>query len=588
MINGAPLDARSLGMFGLGGSTGVTIVKGSTVNKGATIAFRTEESREEEPDKLSLEKRGLTTVPILEGEGRLRLLGLGGNRIRVLDRLAAVPSLIFLDVYNNDLQGLDGLDPVPLLRVLMAGKNAISSLAGLEYTPDLDVLDLHANLLTTQSLTPLALLSSLRVLNLAGNRLTSLPSLDALVSLVELNVRHNKIARLGSLAGNTNLERVFLSHNALVELHHLDPLAALSSILELHLAGNPCTDHPLLPDHLSSLLPTLSTLDSRPFVPQTIIPAPVPSPSPSPPPPSPSPSPLPPPPSCVGESDSDLEDTQSGDDGSEAGDGSLGDEDEESGSRPNAVSSVRIRIPVPRLLSSPSQTTKPQQSMAGHSSSSSSSMGSASKRRESSQWRGEALLIANEDTSILERGLGRTRLKHLVFDGTPIATIKSLLGRLRKSYPGLSTLVLKSNGLTSLTELDPLSHLGDRLRTLVIDSETNPKVGGSPLFRPYVLTLLPSLETFNSEPVTASDLASSQSLFGHTANAISSLRSSLGIRIPPRLSFSLPQADSVASVAHSTFTRVLDQSIAETSRVNLVHQCWEDAVNLFLDSNTPT
>ena len=196
------------------------------------------------------------------------------------------------------------------------------------------------------------------------------------------------------------------------------------------------------------------------------------------------------------------------------------------------------------------------------------------------------MLIANEDTSILERGLGRTRLKHLVFDGTPMATIKSLLGRLRKSYPGLSTLVLKSNGLTSLTELDPLSHLGNRLRTVVIDPETNPKVGESPLFRPYVLTLLPSLEVFNTEPVTASDLASSRSLFGQTANAISSLRSSLGIRIPPRLSFSLPDADSIAPIAHSTFTRALDQSVSETRRANLVHQCWEDAVNLFLDSNS--
>ena len=98
---------------------------------------------------MTLAKRGLVSVPVLEGESQARLLVLASNSIASLDNLGAVPGLIFLDVYNNALTSLDGLEPVPNLRVLMAGKNSVASLDGLGSVPKLDVLDVHANALTT-------------------------------------------------------------------------------------------------------------------------------------------------------------------------------------------------------------------------------------------------------------------------------------------------------------------------------------------------------------------------------------------------------------------------------------------------------
>lgn len=85
----------------------------------------------------------------------------------------------------------------------------------------LDVLDLHDNLLNSTA--GFEDLVTLRVLNIAGNRIERICRLSALTSLVELNLKRNMLTSLCSFSGDVhspslpsipeNLKYLFLSHN---------------------------------------------------------------------------------------------------------------------------------------------------------------------------------------------------------------------------------------------------------------------------------------------------------------------------------------------------------------------------------------
>ena len=81
----------------------VRIAKSSDL-PGAMIIYRTEQARQANPERLNLDKRNLDCCPLIEGEGRLRLLNLQNNRIKKLGHFFGLPNLIFLDLYNNQIQ----------------------------------------------------------------------------------------------------------------------------------------------------------------------------------------------------------------------------------------------------------------------------------------------------------------------------------------------------------------------------------------------------------------------------------------------------------------------------------------------------
>jgi len=64
-------------------------------------------------------------MPVLHGEGRLRLLNLQCNMIEKIEgeRLVGLDCLIYLDLYNNKISQISGLEAVPCLRILMLGSN---------------------------------------------------------------------------------------------------------------------------------------------------------------------------------------------------------------------------------------------------------------------------------------------------------------------------------------------------------------------------------------------------------------------------------------------------------------------------------
>jgi leucine-rich repeat-containing protein 49 len=70
-------------------------------------------------------RRGLTKLPMLVGETRVRLLSLQHNLITRLDGMPTqgLTKLVFLDIYDNQLERITGLDSLVNLRVLLVGKN---------------------------------------------------------------------------------------------------------------------------------------------------------------------------------------------------------------------------------------------------------------------------------------------------------------------------------------------------------------------------------------------------------------------------------------------------------------------------------
>lgn len=229
-----------------------------------TLVFRHAGVREANPERLNLDRRNLTSCPILHDESRLRLLNLENNAITQISNLHTLTNLIFLDLYNNQIAQIGGLDCLPTLRVLMLGKNRIRRIDNLSTLLKLDVLDLHSNLV--EEMSGLDALRDLRVLNLAGNAIQVVDNIARLTSLTELNLRRNRIQVLdGSLLALQALSRVFMSHNNLSSMPSIEILSRLRSLTELSLDGNPVADdsNPFYRQMVLDQFPALRILDGK-------------------------------------------------------------------------------------------------------------------------------------------------------------------------------------------------------------------------------------------------------------------------------------------------------------------------------------
>lgn len=92
---------------------------------GLLYVSRLQEEKEAQQDRICLDRRGLSAIPVIEGEPKLRLLSLQHNLISNLDtlRMQQFPSLVFLDIYDNQLEKMQHFDHLENLRVLLMGKN---------------------------------------------------------------------------------------------------------------------------------------------------------------------------------------------------------------------------------------------------------------------------------------------------------------------------------------------------------------------------------------------------------------------------------------------------------------------------------
>lgn len=207
---------------------------------GVLVVYRKPSERNANPERLNLDRRELTRLPLLEGEEKLRLLNFQHNSIQKIENLVSLPNLIFLDLYSNNIREIAGLHTVPTLRVLMLGKNHIDVIKNLQVLVKLDVLDLHSNQIA--AIENLEHLRELRVLNLANNQIATLERLEGLVSLTELNLRRNRIETILGVESLVKLQRLFLSNNRLLDMEKIGSLSHCPQLTELALDGNPlCT-----------------------------------------------------------------------------------------------------------------------------------------------------------------------------------------------------------------------------------------------------------------------------------------------------------------------------------------------------------
>ncbi|XP_057655112.1 leucine-rich repeat-containing protein 49 isoform X1 [Diorhabda carinulata] len=225
---------------------------------------RVQEEKDIHPDRISLDRRGLVSIPIIDGEPKLRLLSLQHNLITNLEMIAkqCFPNLLFLDVYDNQLEQIQYLDDLVNLRVLLMGKNRIKKIEGLENLTNIEVLDLHGNLIT--QVTGLSKLANLKVLNLAGNqiKIIGVKDLEGLHSLQELNLRRNRLKKLLGFAEVPNLVKLFVSNNEIQFIEDMSSLAKSTNIKEISIDNNPVLLRGDCMSFLVSYLPLLNKINS--------------------------------------------------------------------------------------------------------------------------------------------------------------------------------------------------------------------------------------------------------------------------------------------------------------------------------------
>lgn len=228
---------------------------------GVLVVYRKPSERIANPERLNLDRRELTHLPLLEGEEKLRLLNFQHNFISKIENLVSLPNLIFLDLYSNQIKEISGLHTVPTLRVLMLGKNLIEKIKNIQLLTKLDVLDLHSNQIG--KIESLGHLTELRVLNLANNQIAVIENLEGLAALTELNLRRNRIESIGGLERIPALQRLFLSNNQIQDFESATGLSVCRALAELALDGNSIAALGAYLQWTATVCPSLRVLDAK-------------------------------------------------------------------------------------------------------------------------------------------------------------------------------------------------------------------------------------------------------------------------------------------------------------------------------------
>ncbi|KAJ8717087.1 hypothetical protein PYW08_005486 [Mythimna loreyi] len=234
------------------------------VGEGKVQLSRTPQEKDRLPDRISLDRRGLSSIPHIVGEPCLRLLSLQHNLINSLSGLSPLDlgKLVFLDVYDNQIDKITSLERLFGLRVLLMGKNRIKRIEGLTNLIKLEVLDLHGNRIG--KVCGLSNLSELKVLNLAGNQIKCVGQTDlqGLVSLRELNLKRNRLRKLLGFQNTPKLQKLYLGNNDLQSVEDMSSLAEAESLVDVSLDGNPVALGGDCVPFLVSYLPNLLTLSN--------------------------------------------------------------------------------------------------------------------------------------------------------------------------------------------------------------------------------------------------------------------------------------------------------------------------------------
>ncbi|KAM7397159.1 hypothetical protein PAMP_020152 [Pampus punctatissimus] len=163
---------------------------------------------------------------------QLRSLTLRRCGLKALEGVNQLPELCYIDVQENDISSVD-CENMTSLRVLRLGHNMLTSIHGLSGVDNLDVLDLSHN-----SITRIAGLESMRRLqrlSVDHNQLISTKGLREVYTLLHLDCSHNHLVSVEGLENSALLNTLDLTANSLTEPPSLNNQVLLR---ELHLDDN--------------------------------------------------------------------------------------------------------------------------------------------------------------------------------------------------------------------------------------------------------------------------------------------------------------------------------------------------------------
>ncbi|XP_076590138.1 uncharacterized protein lrriq1 isoform X2 [Chaetodon auriga] len=159
---------------------------------------------------------------------QLRSLSLRRCGLKSLEGISQLPQLCYVDVQENDISFVD-CENMTSLRVLQLSHNKLTSIHGLAGAENLDALDLSHN-----SITRIAGLESVRRLqrlSVEHNQLISTKGLRDVYTLLHLNCSHNHLASVEGLENSALLSTLDLRANSLTEPPSLNNQVLLRELL---------------------------------------------------------------------------------------------------------------------------------------------------------------------------------------------------------------------------------------------------------------------------------------------------------------------------------------------------------------------
>ena len=175
------------------------------------IIYRKPDIRIKSQDFINLDDRGLSHIPLLEGEERLLSLILKRNKIAKIENLVSLPNLEILDLSFNLIREINNLNTLEKLKTLNLKNNIIDSIFGLGLLKSLERIDLSSNKI--KRIEKLDKCINLKSIDLSSNFISVIEGLNNLSSLEELNLSNNKITLIKDTRGLICIKRLNLSNN---------------------------------------------------------------------------------------------------------------------------------------------------------------------------------------------------------------------------------------------------------------------------------------------------------------------------------------------------------------------------------------
>ncbi|KZC09010.1 Protein phosphatase 1 regulatory subunit 42 [Dufourea novaeangliae] len=178
----------------------------------------------------------------------LKVIYLQNNHISAIENLHFASNLTHLYLQHNVIRKIENLESLENLQTLYLAYNNIVVVEGLEYLKNLTTLDIQNQNLSlgeTLCFDPRSidtLSTSLQVLNVSGNKMTSLKDIKNLHKLEILDARKNLLDDIEDLT---------------------EIISALISLKDLSLQGNPVTQHYRYKENLIANNDTISNFNGK-------------------------------------------------------------------------------------------------------------------------------------------------------------------------------------------------------------------------------------------------------------------------------------------------------------------------------------